>query len=222
MDIGQSIHSNFFIALLISYISGILVSFTPCVYPLIPVTITYIGAKTVTTKTKAFFISLIYVLGISVTYTTLGAIASLTGRVFGTLTQHPIVYLIVGSIFILLGLSLFDVFQISLPVIISPRIKRSGLFSTFLIGIVSGLVIGPCTAPALGAILTFVATRQNIIYGMSLLFCFALGIGTLLIVVGTFSGIILPKSGKWLNKIKKILGFGLILIGIYFIITIWR
>lgn len=203
------------------YLAGILVSFTPCVYPLIPVTITIIGSREAATKTRAFLLSLLYVTGIAITYSILGAFASLTGKIFGVITQRPLVYFIAGNIFILLGMNLLDVFQIKMPAFlqsVSPQKKSKGLFSIFLIGLASGLVVGPCTAPALGAILTYVATKQNVILGFLMLFFFALGMGTLLIIVGTFSNVIMPKSGQWLVRTKKVMGGMLILIGEFFLI----
>jgi thiol:disulfide interchange protein len=131
-----------------------------------------------------------------------------------------------GNLCLIMGLSMLDVFSISLPVpqklmklTGSKNIK--GFLDSFLMGTVSGVVTGPCTAPALAVLLGYVAVKTNLLLGMSLLFVFALGMGTLLIIVGTFAGVIasLPKSGQWMTKIKTV--FGLILIGAaeYFLYT---
>jgi cytochrome c-type biogenesis protein len=135
-------------------------------------------------------------------------------------------YFIMANLCLFMGLSMLDVFSISLPV--SQKLmkrtgngNKKGFLDSFLIGTVSGVVIGPCTAPALAVLLGYVAVKTNLLLGMSLLFVFAFGMGTLLIIVGTFTGVIaaLPKSGKWLIKIKTV--FGLILIGAaeYFLYT---
>jgi thiol:disulfide interchange protein DsbD len=129
----------------------------------------------------------------------------------------------VGALCIVFALSLLDIVRIPLPSHSGGRAGATppgGIFEAVGIGMASGLVVGPCTAPVLGAILLFVASRQNVVLGMSLLFTFALGMGSLLVVLGTFSGFLagLPKSGRWLVGVKK--GFGVIMIaaGIYFII----
>jgi thiol:disulfide interchange protein DsbD len=131
-----------------------------------------------------------------------------------------------ANLCLFMGLSMLDVFSISLPVPqrlmkLTGNGNKKGFLDSLLMGAVSGVVIGPCTAPALAVLLGYVAVRTNLLLGMSLLFVFAFGMGTLLIIVGTFAGVIasLPKSGKWMTKIKTI--FGLILIGAaeYFLYT---
>ncbi len=208
---------------LLIFLGGVLTSLTPCVYPLIPVTIGYIGANSAGSRTKAFFISLFYVLGIAFVYSALGAVAALGGRVFGSISANPWTYLIVGNIFLFLGLSMMDLFTFPLPGFLRPSSQtrtRKGLLGAFLIGISAGFIIGPCTAPILGAVLTYVGSRQNILLGVSLLFTYALGMGLLLLLVGTFTGLAasLPRSGRWLNIIKKIFGLILIACAEYFII----
>lgn len=182
-----------------AFLGGLLVSFSPCVYPLVPVTLGFIGVKAGSSRLRGLILSLIYVLGLAITYSILGLVASLTGRLFGKISSHPISFLIIGNACIISGLSFFDIININFPGIHAQnKIKiRGGIFSTFLLGLVSGLVAGPCTAPALGTILLYVATQQNIFYGVSLLFVFAYGMGFLLILVGTFSSIFvnLSKSG---------------------------
>lgn len=209
---------------LIAFGAGILVSFTPCVYPLIPVTVGYIGASTRGSRAKGFLLSIIYALGIAVTYSILGAIASLSGRLFGQMAGNPWPYFIVANACIFFGLVLLDVLSLPLPAFAAKRIEPKGIISVFLFGLVSGLVVGPCTAPALGTILVYVGSRQNLIYGMLLLFCFAYGMCAILILAGTFSSILvnLPKSGIWMSRIKKACGLILIGVGEYFLIQAGR
>jgi thiol:disulfide interchange protein DsbD len=206
------------------FLGGVMISFTPCVYPLIPVTAAFIGATSEAGRARGFILSFFYVLGIATIYSCLGAIAALGGRLFGEVSSSPWTYLIVGNIFLLLGLSMLGVFDFPLVRFYQDKGmtgKRPGAAGAFIIGIFSGLVIGPCLTPALGAILAYVASRQNLFLGVSLLFTFALGMGILLIVVGTFTGLAasLPRSGRWMNIIKKIFGFLLILCAEYFIIS---
>ncbi len=208
---------------LLIFLGGVLTSFTPCVYPLIPVTIGYIGANSAGKRQRAFFISLFYVLGIAFVYSALGAFAALSGSIFGELSANPWTYFIVGNIFLLLGLSMMDMFTLPIPRFLSQgrhSSPRKGILGAFLVGISAGFVIGPCTAPVLAAVLTYVGSRQNIFLGISFLFTYAFGMGLILLALGTFTGLAasLPKSGRWLNIIKKAFGVILIACAEYFII----
>ncbi|MFC1806994.1 protein-disulfide reductase DsbD family protein [Candidatus Omnitrophota bacterium] len=208
---------------LIVFLGGILASLTPCVYPLIPVTAAYIGANSSGSKRRGFVISLFYVLGLAIVYSFLGMFAALSGKLFGSISTNPWTYLIVGNIFLIFGLSMFDLFTIPMPAFLqskTPASRKRGIIGALIIGMSAGFVIGPCTAPALGAVLTYVASRGNVILGGSLLFTFAMGMGLLLMIVGTFAGFAttLPKSGKWMNIVKKVFGLILIICAEYFII----
>ncbi len=205
---------------LVAFLGGILVSFTPCVYPLIPVSVGYIGIRANNSKLRAFILSLIYVTGIAVTYSILGLLASLTGKIFGTIATHPLTYLIAGVVIIVFGFSLLNMVTISLPNFIKfPKPKQENYFSTFLLGLSSGLMISPCLTPVLGSILVYLATKKSLLYGMTLLLSFAYGMGIILILSGTLSAVLmnLPKSGKWMLYIKKLCAFILIVMGSYFI-----
>jgi len=211
------------LALLTAFAAGVLTSFTPCVYPLVPITVGIIGAKSASSRTKAFILSLLYVLGLAVVYAGLGIFAAMSGKLFGAVSTSKWTFLIVGNVFILFGLSMFDVISLQFTMFqnVSAGTQRSrGLLTAFLFGGVSALVAGPCTTPVLGALLTYVASRQNVILGCSMLFLFALGMGFLLIIVGTFTGVLssLPRSGGWMEKVKKGFGFLMLAIGEYFIL----
>ncbi|MFH0877792.1 MAG: cytochrome c biogenesis protein CcdA [Candidatus Omnitrophota bacterium] len=210
---------------LIAFGAGLLVGFSPCVYPLLPITIGYIGASNQKDKFHAFLLSCIYVLGISITYVLLGVFASLTGKIFGQISSNPYSYFIIGNICIVFGLSMLGIFEMHLPNFFLNKFKKPKTkFAVFLLGLTSGLIIGPCTAPVLGTILVYVATKQNLLYGVFLLFSFAYGMGALLILTGTFSGLLLqmPKSGKWMYTVERIGGVLLILAGEYFLINMGR
>ena len=205
-----------------AFFGGVLISFTPCIYPLLPITIAYIGASGANSKIKGFTLSLIYVSGISVTYCLLGLAAVFTGSIFGQFSSRPLVRIIAGLVIILFGLSLWTGQGLRLPVLRLSSTKKPGTYlSCFILGLTSGLVISPCVAPALGSIFIFVATKRNFIYGALLLFSFAYGMGLLLILAGTFSSILaaLPKSGHWMEVIKKVCAVILIAAGFYFIIS---
>lgn len=222
-NLSAYIQGSAVLAFAAAYLGGLVISFTPCTYPLIPVTVGFIGAQGSSSKLRGFLLSLFYVLGLAVTYAVLGAVAALSGRLFGQMQTTPLVYFIMANICLIMGLSMLDVFKITIPIPQS-LVKYSaggkkGLLASFLLGAASGFVIGPCTAPALGVLLGFVALKTNVLLGIGLLFVFALGMGTLLILVGTFAGFIssLPRSGAWMNRMTKVLGVILIGAAEYFL-----
>ena len=214
------LNASIFMSLTAAFVGGLLTSFTPCVYPMIPITVGYVSSGNLGgSKIKGFWLSLCYVLGVATTYASLGMFAALTGNFFGQVSTNPWAYLIVANIIIFFGLGMMDVFQ--MPMVGKAiTIKKKGGIGAFIMGAASGFLAAPCTAPVLGVLLAYVASTQSVIFGGSLLFVFALGMGFLLIIVGTFSGMMasLPKSGMWMEKIKKGLGFTMIFIGEYFLI----
>jgi thiol:disulfide interchange protein DsbD len=225
-NLSLYIEGSILLAFMAAYLGGVIISFTPCTYPLIPVTVGIIGAQSSSSKLRGFSLSMFYVAGLAVSYSILGGVAALSGRIFGQLQTTPWTYFIMGNLCLIMGLAMLDVFSISLPV--SQKLMKftggsgnKGFLKIFIIGAISGFVIGPCTAPALAVLLGYVALKTNVLLGMTLLFVFAFGMGTLLVIVGTFAGVIaaLPKSGEWMTKIKFV--FGLILIGAaeYFLYT---
>jgi thiol:disulfide interchange protein DsbD len=224
--LAQSLNGYLQGALLLAYptvfLGGLLTSFTPCVYPMIPIIVGYIGGQTISSKKAGFFLSVIYVMGLSLTYSLLGAISSLTGRLFGEIQSSPWTYVLVGNIILLFGLAMLEVFSIPLPAFsrFGEAQKRSGVVGAFGLGLASGFVAAPCTVPILGVLLTYVATRQSVVIGISLLFTYAMGMGTLLILAGTFAGLLahMPKSGRWMVVIQRLFGWFMIGLGEYFLI----
>lgn len=213
-------------AYLAVFLGGMLTSLTPCVYPVIPIIVGYIGSRGEKSKGRAFILSLFYVIGMALTYAALGAFAALSGRLFGEIQSNPIVYLIVANIIILLGLSLLGVFVLPLPSFLKssgPK-KGKGVIGAFSLGLASGFVAAPCTAAVMGVLLAYVATQQNLVFGATLLFTFSLGMGVLLVLIGTFTGILaaLPKSGAWMERIQKVFGYFMIGLGQYFLIQAGR
>lgn len=206
---------------LIAFGSGIAVSFTPCVYPVMPITASFIaGMNAKGSKLRGFVLSLLYVFGIALTYCGLAVLAALSGKVFGQIQNHPAVYVVVGIIFTGFALVMFDLLLLpNFAINVGQRIKRRNVGTVILFGMAAGLVVGPCTAPILGTLLLYVASKQNVLHGISLLFVFSYGVGASLILVGTFSGILgsLPKSGKWMVRVKQLCGLIFLgLAGYYF------
>ncbi len=216
----QAIKNATLLAFPLVFLAGVATSFTPCVYPMIPITAGYIGAKGAGSRRKGFFLSLCYVLGMAFMYSGLGAFAALTGKLFGAASTGPVTLFIVGSLCVILGLNMMDIFQIPIPQFFAYRQTSAsgGYAGAFLVGIAAGTVAAPCTAPVLFTLLTLVAKRKDLLYGISLLFVFSLGLGFLLMLVGTFASLLtsLPRTGAWTDKIKKGLGFAMIVIGSYF------
>jgi thiol:disulfide interchange protein DsbD len=202
-----------------SFLAGILVSFSPCIYPLIPITLGIVGAKSVSTRSQGFFLSLVFVLGIACTYTVLGIIAALMGVLLAHFFMNPLVYLGLGLMLLVLGLSLFDVIKLKILSLPCDYKHKGGIFSVFILGMFSALALVPCTFPVLGTIVSLIALKHSIIYGGSALFLFALGYGIILLVLGTFTSLLtrLPKAGDWLIIVKRVLGGVLILTAVYFL-----
>ena len=202
--------------------AGVLVSFTPCVYPVMPLTATIIaGVNTRGTRWMGFLISLLFVFGMALTYSGLAVFAALTGKIFGQLQNSPIVFFIVANVILFFALVMLDV--VPLPVFggnLQSKIQVRNLWTIIPLGMISGIVVGPCTAPVLGTLLLYVASKHNIIHAASLLFVFSYGVGASLILVGTFSGILgtLPKSGPWLIRIKQLCALILLGIAEYFLL----
>jgi len=207
-----------------SFLGGFLVGFTPCVYPVLPVTVGYIGCRSGGSRVRSFLLSAAYVVGMALTYAALGVAAGLSGSVFGEVTAHPLSYLVLGNVCILLSLSLFDVFHLPTPAILArpggPSIPPRGMGGAFAVGMLSGLVIGPCTAPVLGGLLLYVGASGHPVFGATLLFTFALGMGVPVVALGTFAGMLahLPKAGEWTVKVQRAFGVLLLLAGEYLLL----
>jgi len=213
---------NLLLAFFLIFLGGILTSLTPCVYPIIPITVGYIGAKSEGKKIKGFILSSLFVLGLSLVYATLGIVAASTGTIFGSITNSPIVLIFISLIFITMGFSMFGVFNIQLPPALAGKLhskKKKGYIGALLVGMTSGLIVGPCVGPVLIALLTWIANTKNLLLGFTILFTFAWGMGLLFILIGTFSSIItaLPKSGKWMDIVKYFFGFLLFGVGVYYL-----
>ena len=223
----QYIESSSIIAYPVVILGGIATSFTPCIYPVIPIIVGYIGGQERHSKFTGFTLSSSYVLGMALTYSALGAFAALTGKLFGQIQNNPIVYFLVANIIILFGLSMLGLFSIPIPSFMNKggsKKKRPGLRGAFGLGLASGFITAPCTVAILGVLLTFIATKQNILFGISLLFSYALGMGFLLLLAGTFTGFLtaLPRSGMWMKRIQILFGLFMLALGEYFLFQAGR
>ena len=218
--LSQSIAENPLLAYVGVFLGGILSSSSPCVLATIPLVIGYVGGYSEGDRRKAFLYSLTFILGLSITFTILGAIASLVGGLFGIISRTW--YFIVGGIAIIIGLHLIGLFNWSLPVPVHLQPKQRGILGAFLLGIFFGIVSSPCATPVLALILTFVASKGEVAYGTSLLFVYALGHCALIFLAGTATGFVenFVKS-KGISNVttwgKRIGGSIVVFAGIYLI-----
>ena len=209
------------------FVAGILASLTPCVYPLIPVTVAILGGSGVQTKWRGLFISSCYVLGIALTYSVLGIVAGATHLAFGAIATSPWAYFVLANACFVFGLWMLGAVSIPMPSFVKSNVakgKTVGPVTALLMGLVFGLAAGPCTAPVLGVLLLFIGAQGGIIYGATLMFTFAVGLGLLLLIVGTFSAArgSLPKAGIWMERIKKFFGWCMLGVGEYFAVMMGR
>ena len=195
-------------ALIAAFGWGLAASLTPCVYPMIPITMAIVGAKG-SGRLRGFLLSFTLVLGMAVTYTAVGLVAGLSGSAFGAFAQKPEFLIPVSLLFAVFALSLFGAFEIQLPQSIQAKLQgsgpRQGYGGAFVMGLVLGPLAAPCVGPFVGTVLVNIAKQSGVVSGASQLFAFAMGMGVLFMVVGTFSSG-LPKSGNWLIRFKQVMG----------------
>ena len=205
---AEPARSGLLLSLAVVFLFGMAASLTPCVYPMIPITMAIVGAKG-GGKLKGFLLSVALVLGMAVTYTTLGVIAAKSGAAFGAFAQKPAFLIPVSLLFAAFALSLFGAFEIALPPSLAMKLQgdgsRKGFGGAFLMGMVLGPLSAPCVGPVIGTVLIGIAQRGEVFLGGLQLFVFSLGMGVLFMAVGTFSAG-LPKSGEWLTRFKQIMG----------------
>jgi cytochrome c-type biogenesis protein len=221
-QLAQALSTGSFGVVFLCFLAGVASSLTPCIYPLIPITIGILGSKDSESKLKGFALTLSYVFGIATTYALLGLVAALTGSLFGSISSNPYVLMGVGTVIMLLALNMLDAFPINLNFLNSfmgSGKRKPSLIANFAYGLTFGLVASPCTAPPLAVILAWVGSTHNLLLGPLFLFVFALGMGSILILIGTFSTFItrLPRSGDWMVRVKKAMGYLMVIMAGYFI-----
>ena len=197
--------------------AGLLASLSPCVYPLIPITIGVLGAREATTRRQGFTLSLSYVGGIVVTYSALGIFAAIVGSVFGGFFQNIWVQVSIAAVFFLLALGCLGVYDFRMPGWLQKRAGMAGgkgHVGAFIMGLAAGVIAAPCIGPVVAGILVYVADQGDLLLGWSLLTAFAMGLGVLFLVLGTFSSLIhrLPRAGGWMEGVKAL--FGAIFLGL--------
>lgn len=203
----------------IAFGAGLGTCLTPCVYPMIAITVSVFGAKQAKTRGQALLLSTSFVLGIVALFTPMVVISALTGAVFGSVLSNPYVITGISLVFVAVAASMFGAFEMTLPESWMQRLSGvggAGYGGAFLLGLVSGLVAAPCVGPILTMILTWIATTRNVPLGAVVGVAYAIGMGLPFWLVGTFA-IGLPKGGKWMVGVKSFFGIVMLVVALYYL-----
>ena len=213
---------NSFFVIFLFFIFGLLLSLTPCIFPMIPILSSIIVSQSndgQTSTSRAFFTSLIYVLSMAITYTIVGLIAGLLGADIQTAMQNPWVLTVFAAMFVALAFSLFGYYEIGLPQSIQSKLTKvsddaqgKGVIGTVIMGLLSALIVGPCVAPPLGGAILFISHTGDALLGGTALFVMSMGMGMPLLLVGIGAGRFMPKPGGWMSKVSQI--FGIMMLGL--------
>ena len=223
-DLAAQLSGNPAAVLPAIFLAGVGTSLTPCVYPMIPITAAIIGGQSAASadgmpvsKWRPLGLSLLYVLGLATVYAGLGLLAGLTGTLFGSISANPWAFFAIANLLLIAALSMLDVIPIRVPQSIMLRAANAGTggraAGAFIMGAASGLVAAPCSAPVMGAVLTWVSTTHSAGLGFLYLFTFSLGLCSLLVAVGLSAGTLakLPRAGNWMIWVKRV--FAAVMIG---------
>ena len=211
--------------LLFALLLGILLSLTPCIYPMIPITVGILQTQGTASLLRNFLLSLCYALGLGTTFSLMGLLAASSGQAFGHLLGNPIFVLCIIALLCYFAFSLFGFYNLYIPRFMQNKgsySKSGSALSIFLFGMASGTFASPCLSPGLALILALVAAMASKLAGLLLLFCFGLGLSVPLIIIGTFSSSItmLPRAGMWMMEVQKIFGFMLLSMCLYYLSAI--
>ena len=220
--VPELLSANPVAALPVLFLAGVLTSLTPCIYPMIPITAAIVGGHSVDEATRPRWrpalLTLAYVVGLALVYSLLGVFAGLTGTMFGTVSTNPWLYFAMANLLVVAALAMLDVIPVRLPAALVRRASSAGTGGraggAFVMGAMSGLVAAPCSAPVMAFVLTWVTTTKSAVLGFGYLFVFSLGMCTLLVAVGLFSGTLsrLPRAGAWMVWVKRV--FALLMLGV--------
>jgi thiol:disulfide interchange protein DsbD len=205
-------------ALIFALTAGLLTALTPCVYPMIPITISVFGGRGVSRR-RSFALATLYVAGIATTFGTLGTVFAMLGKALGTYLASPWVIVPLAVFFVAMAASMFGAFELAVPGPLQERLTRvggRGAGGAFLMGLVGGIIAAPCTGPPLAGILAFVATTRDALGGFFLLATYAVGIGLPFWAIAGFS-MQMPRSGPWMEAIKSLFGIALLVAALYYL-----
>lgn len=208
-----------FIAAGVIFLGGFLTSLTPCVYPLIPITVGVFGARQAESRGRALLLTTSYVVGMGVVFSALGVFAALSGRAFGSVLGNTWVVVGLALFMIVLATSMFGAFEMALPSGLATKLNGvggGGILGALLMGSVAGFLAAPCTGPVLTGVLTWVSQTRDPILGGGLLFIYALGIGVPFFLIGVFT-VRMPKSGVWMEWVKSFFGVALLALAVSYL-----
>lgn len=209
-------------AFLAIFLVGLALNLTPCVYPMLSVTVSLFGTQTETRTLRVFFKALVYVLGIASMYSVLGVSAALSGGLFGSWLQSPVVLAFIAFLLLGLSLSMFGLYQIQVPYWLTSRLGGStgtGVVALFLSGLVVGIFAAPCVGPPVIALLALVGSKGDPVFGFWAFFVLSMGLGVPYLILGTFSGLLkkIPRSGDWLIWVERVFGVVLAAAGLFYL-----
>lgn len=210
---------SFALGAAVVFAGGLLTAMTPCVYPLIPITVSIFGARKAESRGRSLLLTSAYIIGMGAVFSVLGVLAAKTGQAFGSMLGSPAVVVGLALFLLALASSMFGAFELTLPAALQERLTGvggSGVLGAFLMGSVSGFLAAPCTGPVLTGLLAFVAKSQSTLLGASLLFIYALGIGVPFFLIGVFT-VSLPRSGVWMEWVKSVLGIVLVALALSYL-----
>ncbi len=215
---------SFAFSLLLLFVLGLGLNLTPCVYPLIPITIGFFGGQSEGRTSRLAIMGGLYLLGISLTYSIIGVVTALSGTLFGALLQNPYVVLFIVLIFFLLSLSMFGLYDIKVPDFLMKKLGTSpgGYFGAFFMGLTMGIVAAPCIGPVVVSLVTIVAAEHDPLLGFLRFFFLSIGLGAPYFVLALFSGKIkqLPRAGLWMESVKHIFGLVMLGLAIYYVVPL--
>jgi thiol:disulfide interchange protein DsbD len=220
-DVGGTLASRGLpLTLVAIFVLGLALNLTPCVYPLIPITIGYFSQQSGSSTSRRVALSSLYVLGLAITYSALGVFSALSGKLFGAWLQHPAVLIFFAALMLVMASSMFGLFEITVPQFIANRSGgQSGLAGALTMGLLIGIVAAPCVGPFVISLIALVSSLQSPLLGFLMFFVLALGLGVPYLLLGIFSSSAnaLPRSGEWMVQVKKAMGFILIAMAFYFV-----
>lgn len=213
---------SFLAFLALVFLGGLASSLTPCVYPMIPITVSVIGASADQGRLKSFTLSLVYVLGIAATYTALGLFAAYSGDLFGGMMQNPWVIGGVSVVFFLLAAAMFGFYEFALPSSVTTKasmVGGGGYGGAFIVGTVAGVVAAPCTGPIVALLLVKIASDYTMLQGVAIMIAYSLGLGQIFLAIGTFAGVMgsMARPGAWMVEVKHVFGVVMTGVGIWYL-----
>lgn len=213
--------AGFFLTLLGIFLGGLALNLTPCIYPLIPITVSYFGGRSEKLRTNSIFHGIFYLFGLAITNSILGVSAALSGGMLGSTLQHPVVLFFIAVIMVALAFSFFGFWELRAPTFLNRMAAKNyrGYFGTFFMGLTLGIIAAPCIGPFVLGLLTYVGQKGDPLLGFLYFFTLSIGMGLPLCILAVFSGTLdrLPRSGDWMIWVKRLMGWVLIGVAVYMV-----